>query len=177
MKLIVHSIDHMRHFGRFLADWLEPGSSVALTGDLGAGKTTLSQSIAAGLGVKEDVTSPTFALMNVYGTPKGFEVYHFDVYRILDPAEMEDIGFEDYVYGSGISLIEWAGMIEPMVPETAIWIEIGYGLEPEERHLRLSSPSPETRSKIRALLEAFAHQFSENIREECIKEKKEAVQP
>ena len=155
MNLIVHSVQAMQRFGHFLAGWLEPGAVVALTGDLGAGKTTLSQSIAAGLGVKEDVTSPTFALMNIYASDRGFEVYHFDVYRILDPSEMEEIGFEDFVYGSGVSLVEWAGMIEAMVPEHALWIEIGYGFEPEERQLRLSSPSPETRSKIKALIEAY----------------------
>lgn len=155
MNLIVHSVQAMQSFGRFLAGWLEPGAVVALTGDLGAGKTTLSQSIAAGLGVKEDVTSPTFALMNVYAAGQNMEVYHFDVYRILDPGEMEEIGFDDFVYGNGVSLIEWAGMIEPMVPETALWIEIGYGFEPEERQLRLSSPSSETRAKIKTLIEAY----------------------
>ncbi|MDK9711887.1 tRNA (adenosine(37)-N6)-threonylcarbamoyltransferase complex ATPase subunit type 1 TsaE [Acidaminobacter sp.] len=155
MNLIINSVEAMQRFGHFLAGWLESGAVVALTGDLGAGKTTLSQSIAAGLGVKEDVTSPTFALMNVYSTTSGMEVYHFDVYRILDPSEMEDIGFDDFVYGKGVSLIEWAGMIEPMVPETALWIEIGYGFEAEERYLRLSSPSIETRAKIKVLIEAF----------------------
>lgn len=155
MNLIIQSVQAMQRFGYFLAGWLEPGAVVALTGDLGAGKTTLSQSIAAGLGVKEDVTSPTFALMNVYNTLGGMEVYHFDVYRILDPSEMEEIGFDEFVCGSGVSLIEWAGMIEPMVPETALWIELGYGFEPEERCLRLSSPSPETRAKISKLIEMY----------------------
>jgi len=145
----------MQRFGQFSCRLARARRCVALTGDLGAGKTTLSQSIAAGLGVKEDVTSPTFALMNVYSTTSGMEVYHFDVYRILDPSEMEEIGFDDFVYGKGISLIEWAGMIEPMVPETALWIEIGYGFEAEERYLRLSSPSIETRTKIKALINAY----------------------
>jgi tRNA threonylcarbamoyladenosine biosynthesis protein TsaE len=155
MNLVVHSIEEMQQFGRFLAGYLTSGSVVALTGDLGAGKTTLSQSIAKGLGVTEDVTSPTFALLNVYQTSNNLDVYHFDVYRILDPSEMEEIGFEEYVYGEGISLIEWAGMIEDQVPETAIWVEIGYGLSEGERHLRLSSPASATRLTIRALLGAF----------------------
>jgi len=160
LNLIINSVEAMQRFGHFLASWLEPGDVVALTGDLGAGKTTLSQSIAAGLGVKEDVTSPTFALMNLYTAAQGMEVYHFDVYRILDPSEMEEIGFDDFVYGKGISLIEWAGMIEPMVPETALWIEIGYGFEPAERQLRLSSPSPETRAKIKKLIEAYKEEVT-----------------
>ena len=162
MNLIVSSVQEMQRFGRFLAGWLKPGAVVALTGDLGAGKTTLSQSIAGGLGVKEDVTSPTFALMNVYKTEFGMDVYHFDVYRILDPAEMEDIGFEDFVYGNGVSLIEWAGLIEPMIPESALWIEIGYGFEPEARQLRLSSPSPETRAWIKTLLNTYEEARHEN---------------
>ena len=155
MILTVNALAEMQRFGHFLAGALQSGDVVALTGDLGAGKTTLSQSVAAGLGVVEDVTSPTFALMNVYAAKGGLSVYHFDVYRILDPSEMEEIGFDEFVYGNGISLIEWAGLIESKVPQHAIWIEIGYGFEPESRQLRLSSPSRETRARIKALLEAY----------------------
>lgn len=164
MNLLITSEEAMQRFGYKLAEHLTPGSVIALTGDLGAGKTTLSQSIAKGLGVVEDVTSPTFALMNVYETERGIPVYHFDVYRILELSEMEEIGFEEFVYGEGISLIEWAGIIEPLVPENALWIEIGYGLSPGERHLRLSSPSHEIRQRIKTLIASTAYSEDGTIR-------------
>ena len=101
-----------------------PGSVYTLIGDLGVGKTVFTQGVAAGLGIREAVNSPTFTILQVYDEGR-LPFYHFDVYRIGDPEEMYEIGFEDYVYGDGVSLIEWANLIEDILPKeyTEVLIE------------------------------------------------------
>ena len=100
------------------------GEVYTLNGDLGVGKTVFTQGVAAGLGITEPVNSPTFTIVQIYEEGR-MPFYHFDVYRIGDIEEMDEIGFEDYVYGEGVSLIEWANLIEEILPEkrTAIKIE------------------------------------------------------
>lgn len=93
-----------------------PGQVVTLTGDLGTGKTVFAQGFAAGLGIRETVNSPTFTILQVYEAGR-IPLYHFDVYRIGDPEEMLEIGWEEYVYGEGVCLVEWAEMIEDLVNE------------------------------------------------------------
>lgn len=102
----------------------QPGQIYTLTGDLGVGKTVFTQGVAAGLGITEPVSSPTFTIVQVYEDGR-LPFYHFDVYRIGDVEEMDEIGYEDYVYGQGVSLIEWANLIEEILPEhyTEIRIE------------------------------------------------------
>lgn len=108
--------------GEKLAELLRPGDIVCLNGDLGAGKTAFSQGVARGLGVGETVTSPTFTLINEY---RGrLPLYHFDVYRLGGPAEMEDLGYEEYFYGQGVCLIEWAGLVEPILPRERLDITL-----------------------------------------------------
>ncbi|MDY2636800.1 MAG: tRNA (adenosine(37)-N6)-threonylcarbamoyltransferase complex ATPase subunit type 1 TsaE [Phascolarctobacterium sp.] len=103
--------------GRLLGKHLEDGDVLCLSGDLGAGKTMLSRGIATSLGVDPDeVTSPTFAIMNVY-QGRELEVRHFDLYRLNRPEELEDIGFEEYVGGEGVTLIEWAELFKEQLPE------------------------------------------------------------
>ena len=92
-----------------------PGSVYTLIGDLGVGKTVFTQGVAAGLGIREAVNSPTFTILQVYDEGR-LPFYHFDVYRIGDPEEMYELGFEDYIYGDGVSLIEWANLIEDILP-------------------------------------------------------------
>mgnify|MGYP000449737465 FL=1 len=101
-----------------------PGDVYTLVGDLGVGKTVFTKGVAAGLGILEPVSSPTFTIVQVYEEGR-LPLYHFDVYRIGDIEEMEEIGFEDYIYGEGVSLIEWANLIEELLPEryTQITIE------------------------------------------------------
>ena len=100
------------------------GEVYTLNGDLGVGKTVFTQGVADGLGITEPVNSPTFTIVQIYEEGR-LPFYHFDVYRIGDIEEMDEIGFEDYVYGEGVSLIEWANLIEEILPErrTAIKIE------------------------------------------------------
>lgn len=99
------------------------GQIYTLFGDLGVGKTVFTQGMAAGLEIEEPVNSPTFTIVQVYEEGR-LPFYHFDVYRIGDIEEMEEIGYEDYFFGEGVCLIEWANLIEELIPETAIPIRI-----------------------------------------------------
>ena len=96
--------------GKKLGEEARPGLVYTLTGDLGVGKTVLAQGIAAGLGIEEAICSPTFTIVQVYEEGR-LPFYHFDVYRIGDIEEMDEIGYEDYFYGDGLSLIEWSNLI------------------------------------------------------------------
>ena len=100
-----------------------PGQVYTLTGDLGVGKTVFTQGVASGLGITEPVNSPTFTIVQVYEEGR-LPFYHFDVYRIGDIEEMEEIGYDDYFCGEGICLIEWAELIEEILPENRISITI-----------------------------------------------------
>lgn len=99
------------------------GQVYTLVGDLGVGKTVFTQGLAEGLGITEPISSPTFTIVQVYDEGR-LPFYHFDVYRIGDISEMDEIGFEDYVYGEGVSLIEWANLIEEILPDDCIAITI-----------------------------------------------------
>lgn len=111
-----------------LGQQAEAGQVYTLTGDLGVGKTVFTQGFARGLGIEEPVNSPTFTILQVYEGGR-LPLYHFDVYRIGDVEEMEEIGFEDYVMGEGVSLIEWADLIEEILPEKCRNILIEKDLE------------------------------------------------
>mgnify|MGYP001052623643 CR=1 FL=1 len=102
--------------GKELAAQAKPGEVYCLYGDLGCGKTVFSQGFGAGLGVKEPISSPTFTILKEYDEGR-MPFYHFDVYRIGDVEEMEEIGYEDYFYGEGLTMIEWANLIEELLPE------------------------------------------------------------
>jgi len=102
---------------------LSPGTIVCLSGDLGSGKTVFAKGFARGLGVSSDVTSPTFAIINSYNSGV-VPFHHFDVYRIKNISEMEDTGYEDYFYGDGVCLVEWAEMIAELIPSNAVWVKI-----------------------------------------------------
>lgn len=106
----------------------QPGSVYTLIGDLGVGKTVFTQGLAKGLGIEEAVNSPTFTIVQVYEEGR-IPFYHFDVYRIGDVSEMDEVGYEDYIYGGGVSLIEWANLIEDILPERYTQIIIEKDLE------------------------------------------------
>ena len=114
--------------GRQLGEKAFPGQVITLTGDLGVGKTVFTQGLAKGLGIEEPVNSPTFTIVQVYEEGR-LPLYHFDVYRIGDIEEMDEIGYEDYFYGSGVTMIEWANLIEEILPEHIIEITIEKNLE------------------------------------------------
>lgn len=119
-------------FGIELAKNAEAGTVIALTGDLGAGKTTLTKSIAKGLGIDDIITSPTFNIVKEYDSGR-LPLYHFDVYRVGDVDEMYEIGCEEYFYGDGVCVVEWADLIEEIMPEDTLWIQIEYGEKEGER--------------------------------------------
>ena len=119
-------------FGRELGANAKAGTVIALIGDLGTGKTTLTKYIVAGLGVTEQVTSPTFTIIKEYRTGR-IPLFHFDVYRIGDIDEMYELGYEEYFFGDGICVIEWADLIEEIIPEDALTIRITRGEGEEER--------------------------------------------
>lgn len=110
-------------FGQKLGREAVPGEIICLDGDLGVGKTVFTQGFAAGLGIDDYVNSPTFNIVKEYEGGR-LPLYHFDVYRIGDPSEMEEIGYEDYFYGQGVSIIEWPGQIEELLPKEARWVRI-----------------------------------------------------
>ncbi|SDB36568.1 tRNA (adenosine(37)-N6)-threonylcarbamoyltransferase complex ATPase subunit type 1 TsaE [Eubacterium oxidoreducens] len=114
--------------GEKIGSKAQPGSVYTLIGDLGVGKTVFTQGIAKGLGIEEAVSSPTFTIVQVYEEGR-IPFYHFDVYRIGDVEEMEEIGYEEYFYGDGLTIIEWANLIEEILPETYTQITIEKDLE------------------------------------------------
>ena len=114
--------------GKRIGEQAKPGMVYTLVGDLGVGKTVLTQGVAAGIGIQGIVNSPTFTILQVYEDGR-LPFYHFDVYRIGDVEEMDEIGYEDYIYGEGVSLIEWANLIEEILPEHYTEIKIEKDLE------------------------------------------------
>ena len=114
--------------GEALGRQARPGDVYCLDGDLGVGKTVFTQGFAAGLGIEEPVNSPTFTIVQQYEDGR-LPFYHFDVYRIGDVGEMDEIGYEECFYGQGVSLIEWAGLIREILPETASQVTIEKELE------------------------------------------------
>lgn len=123
--------------GEKIGQMAKPGMVISLTGDLGVGKTVFTQGLAKGLGIEEPVNSPTFTIVQVYEEGR-LPLYHFDVYRIGDIEEMDEIGYEDYVYGEGVSLIEWANLIEEILPEHFTEIKIEKNLEKGFDYRRIS---------------------------------------
>ena len=114
--------------GKKIGEKALPGQIYTLTGDLGVGKTVFTQGVAYGLGITEAISSPTFTIIQVYESGR-LPFYHFDVYRIGDIEEMEEIGYDDYFFGEGICLIEWANLIEEILPEKLINVTIEKDLE------------------------------------------------
>ncbi|MBP5266149.1 MAG: tRNA (adenosine(37)-N6)-threonylcarbamoyltransferase complex ATPase subunit type 1 TsaE [Lachnospiraceae bacterium] len=115
-------------YAKQLSEGAKPGQVFTLTGDLGVGKTVFTKGFAAGLAVEEDVNSPTFTIVQEY-TSGRIPFYHFDVYRIGDIEELDEIGFDDYLYGDGVCMIEWANLIEDALPDKRTDIVIEKDLE------------------------------------------------
>ena len=122
------SPEETRELGRKIGAEAAPGSVYTLVGDLGVGKTVFTQGIAEGLEIEESICSPTFTIVQVYEEGR-MPFYHFDVYRIGDIEEMDEIGYEDYFYGEGVCMIEWANLIEEILPEHRWDITIEKDLE------------------------------------------------
>ena len=114
--------------GKSLGEAAKPGDVICLNGNLGVGKTVFTQGFAAGLGITEPVNSPTFTIVQQYDDGR-LPLYHFDVYRIGDVSEMDEVGYEDCFYGEGVCLIEWSNLIEEILPEHVTSVTIEKDLE------------------------------------------------
>lgn len=150
-ELTTDSEGGTRELGRVLATALAPGDIISLTGDLGAGKTRFVQGVAAGLGVDEPVTSPTFTIMKIYEGP--LPLYHFDVYRLQKITELEAIGYEEYFFGEGVTIIEWGDKIREALPADHLRLEIHRDIDHIERRLFIVEASGE---RSRELAKALA---------------------
>lgn len=124
--IILNSEEDTRKLGLMIADAVEPGDVVALIGNLGTGKTALTKYIAEGLGITEDVISPTFTLVKEYRNGR-LPLFHFDVYRLADGDELLDTGAEDYLYGDGVCVIEWADIVADVLPADSLVVSLEYG--------------------------------------------------
>ena len=137
MKTETHTERETYEMGVRMGRESRAGQVYALIGDLGVGKTVFTKGLAFGLGVEEPVSSPTFTIVQSYEEGR-LPFYHFDVYRIGDAEEMDEIGYEDYIYGDGVSLIEWADLIEEILPEHYTDIRIEKDLEQGFDYRRIS---------------------------------------
>ncbi|MDR7856858.1 tRNA (adenosine(37)-N6)-threonylcarbamoyltransferase complex ATPase subunit type 1 TsaE [Tissierella sp.] len=136
MEIILNGLEETKEFGIKLGSLLEGGDILCLNGDLGAGKTTLTKSIGLGLGVTDYITSPTFALINEY-TGRN-PIYHFDVYRLENVEDLYDLGFDEYFYSKGVSIIEWAEKIERFLPKERIVLDIEKGKDIDARVINIT---------------------------------------
>ena len=127
MKFESFSAEETFALGKRLGEEATPGMIYRMNGDLGVGKTVFTKGFAVGLGVTDTVNSPTFTIVQEYKGRLPF--YHFDVYRIEEPEEMEEIGYEDYFFGDGVCMIEWAELIEELLPKEAVKICISKDLQ------------------------------------------------
>jgi len=131
-RIKLDSEDATRTLGLEIADALEPGDVVALIGDLGTGKTALTKYIAEGLGVKEEISSPTFTIIREYKSGR-LPLYHFDVYRLGSGEELLDTGAEELIGGDGACVIEWADTVADVLPADSLVVSLGYGDSENER--------------------------------------------
>jgi tRNA threonylcarbamoyladenosine biosynthesis protein TsaE len=140
LPLATTSPEETRRLGQTVARVLEPGDVVALTGDLGAGKTTLVQGLARGLGVEEPVMSPTFTLVREYrGT---VPIYHVDVYRLDRIQDVLDLGFEEMLDQRAVMFIEWGDAIEAILPESFLHVQLSIAADGDDRRISLSPRGP-----------------------------------
>ena len=134
-EVIIRNEEDTKAFGYELAESLAPGAVLALIGNLGTGKTTLTKYIAEGLGITEMLTSPTFTIVREYDSGR-LPLYHFDVYRLESAAELFQIGAEEYFYGNGVCIVEWADQVAEILPDETMCIFIEYGEKEGERIYR-----------------------------------------
>ena len=137
MEIITHSPEETRALGERLAGAIGPGTVVAFTGDLGAGKTAFISGMARGLGIEERVTSPTFTIVNEYEGGR-LPLFHFDMYRLGSSEELFDIGWEDYLARGGVCAVEWSEIIDDALEGDVIRVEIRRGDTDEQRRIEIT---------------------------------------
>jgi len=122
MEFVLTTVEETYKIGELIGTLVNPGDIICLIGDLGTGKTHLTKGIAKGLDIEDNVTSPTFTIVNEY--TGRLTLYHFDVYRVNDPDEIAAIGFDEYIFSDAVSVIEWANYIEELIPPNNLTITI-----------------------------------------------------
>lgn len=135
IKIITKTPQELAYLGKRMAQLAQPGDLFALDGDLGAGKTLWTQGLAQGLEIGEAITSPTFTIIHEYESGR-LPLYHMDVYRLKQPEELYDLGYEEYFYGAGVTVVEWAQIVAALLPDTYLGMEIA--VVPEGREIRFS---------------------------------------
>jgi tRNA threonylcarbamoyladenosine biosynthesis protein TsaE len=134
LPITTQSVEETMRLGKALADELVPGTVVALTGDLGTGKTHLVKGIAAGLGIDPAaVRSPTFVILQTYEAGR-LPLYHFDAYRVGSEDEFVELGYEEYFFGDGVSIVEWPGRVASLIPDDALRLRLSH-VSPSERRI------------------------------------------
>lgn len=136
MNFELYNVDDTTQLGINLGKLLNAGDIICLTGDLGTGKTHITKGIARGLGIYENITSPTFTIVNEYDSGR-LKLNHFDVYRVSDPDEIYAIGFDDYIFSDAVSIIEWANYIEEILPKDLLHINIEKDLTKGENYRKI----------------------------------------
>jgi len=153
LRIVTHSPDETRELGRLLGAEAKPGDLLLLSGPLGAGKTCLTQGVAFGLGVQEYARSPSFIIVSRY---RGrMDLYHIDLYRLDDLAEIMDLGLEEYLTGGGISVVEWADKATSLFPQEHLWIEMAYGEEENERCIVFNARGDRHNELLQALIRQY----------------------
>jgi len=133
LKIISKSAEQTYKLGQELGRQLQQGDIICLTGDLGAGKTAFTKGIGVGLEIKEFITSPTYTIINEYNGR--LPLYHFDVYRLEGVEEMYELGYEEYFFGDGAVVVEWADIVKEIIPQERLWITILRGKEEDSREI------------------------------------------
>ena len=134
-KITISSLQELDNAAARFLELAGGNTVIAFSGELGAGKTTFIQAICRNLGIEVEVNSPTFSLVNEYFTPEGNSIFHFDLYRIVTPEELFDMGYEEYFYSGSLCLIEWPEKAKKLIPKNALWVKIEIG-ENEARQLQ-----------------------------------------
>lgn len=137
MTFEINSVEETTALGIQLGKLVNSGDIICLTGDLGTGKTHITKGIAKGLGITDNITSPTFTIVNEYETGR-LKLNHFDVYRVSDPDEIYAIGFDDYIFSDAVCVIEWANYIEEILPEELLHILIEKDLSKGEDYRKIT---------------------------------------
>ncbi|MDF2892433.1 MAG: putative hydrolase [Clostridia bacterium] len=153
LKIISKSAEHTYKLGTGLGKALQQGDIICLTGDLGAGKTAFTKGIGAGLDIQEFITSPTYTIINEYNGR--IPLFHFDVYRLEGVEEMYELGYEEYFFGDGAVVIEWADIVKDIIPQERLWITILRGKEEDTREI-IFDASGERYQKMIKELEQYA---------------------
>jgi tRNA threonylcarbamoyladenosine biosynthesis protein TsaE len=145
----LHDVEETQTLARRLGELLQPGDVLCLSGDLGAGKTTFTQGLALGLGIEEPVSSPTFTIIKEYEDGR-LPLYHMDIYRLGEGAIHEDLGYDEYWYGEGVSVVEWAEYLAELLPEDRMELKLCLA-DAGERILTLTGTGPRSAVRLKEL--------------------------